>query len=861
MRQYTSDRERDSIFSPVGLESISHEIMYGRSYYWVDMTPTEDGGAALVVDALLMVVDKNGTPLWSKQYLPGGSVPHNLAFSSVIKIDDGFILRAVYKSYLSGQDTLLMRLDDCGNVVWAKEYPTIHSVMNAPLVLTDDGHLLIGGYVEAAKGRTKGAVAKIGLDGSVDWVSTVQMEDWREGSKTSMSSGLQTLGLAENGDIILIQNYDACPGCSTTDGALISRLSPNGEHIWSKQFHFCRTGGNTLVMEVQPDGEDLLLVGGSTGFQEPAGYTENFNAMIAKMNKDGDPLWVRSVGRIQETYSEFEHSEDFASSFLVTDDGRLLLTGSTNSFSGRQPWHEYQEPSHFDLLLAVADSNGLVHGIGELMSTADITNPYEVWSKTAQVTVESADESPQNVEVSVEDCTYTVSDADPQSRSVGSEDVPLKLVLKSDSKELMSNISIFEDVEGDIDGDTLKQEWENAALELLNPIIEVDEEEDWLQHRDSHHVANFVRVTPWPSADDPRYILFFYAVTWAADYGGVVLVSGQPFTAAEDHRGDTERIIMAFRLISERRVKLEWVYTSAHGGVNSHSGVWHATDRTCNRGEIVTPWGAPAGSELMCGKLRFNNKGQLLVQASEDKHATYPTKEICEAVSLLSLPLHNYGEDCGWEPSKIPVYSEFQWKESDFQDDPRYRGHGLWQFDTYNAGEPEPGYQLIDDLDLPESWRGLTEEQVKSLTGLFPGETVWTGVSDHTDGPNNFCGGLDTDDVNWFRNPDKCSSAIALRDPPEILVEKLESLYRISITTGNKSGAGTDAYVSIELTSDSGQLHLDGTFEKGDVDVFHVGSRTSDLGAAPYSEALARRFWRRPAMVGEEDQRSEQGDR
>jgi hypothetical protein len=187
--------------------------------------------------------------------------------------------------------------------------------------------------------------------------------------------------------------------------------------------------------------------------------------------------------------------------------------------------------------------------------------------------------------------------------------------------------------------------------------------------------------------------------------------------------------------------------------------------------------------------------------------------------------LHNYGEDCGWEPSSATR----KWVESDFKDDPRYRGHGRWQFDTYNAGEPEKQYQLIDDLDSPP-WRGLTEEQVKSLTGLFPGETVWTGVSDHADGSNNFCGGLDTDDVNWFLHPDKCSSAINLGSPPDNLVEKLESLYRISITTGNKSGAGTDAYVFIELTSDSGQLHLDGTFEKGDVDVFHVGSRTSDLG-------------------------------
>ena len=121
---------------------------------------------------------------------------------------------------------------------------------------------------------------------------------------------------------------------------------------------------------------------------------------------------------------------------------------------------------------------------------------------------------------------------------------------------------------------------------------------------------------------------------------------------------------------------------------------------------------------------------------------------------------------------------------------------------------------------------------IESLTGLFPGETVWTGLSAHTDGPNNFCGGLEADDLDWFVNPEKCAPSIASRlgDPPERLVIKLESLYRISITTASKSGAGTDAYVFIELASDSGHLDLDGTFEKGDVDVFHEGSWTSDLG-------------------------------
>ena len=71
-----------------------------------------------------------------------------------------------------------------------------------------------------------------------------------------------------------------------------------------------------------------------------------------------------------------------------------------------------------------------------------------------------------------------------------------------------------------MDKDGINQAWEDAAMDAVNPYFELDEGEDWLTKRftDNHKVANFVRVTPWPS-NDPQYILFYYCICWSRDYG------------------------------------------------------------------------------------------------------------------------------------------------------------------------------------------------------------------------------------------------------------------------------------------------------------------------------------------------------
>ena len=165
----------------------------------------------------------------------------------------------------------------------------------------------------------------------------------------------------------------------------------------------------------------------------------------------------------------------------------------------------------------------------------------------------------------------------------------------------------------------------------------------------------------------------------------------------------------------------------------------------------------------------------------------------------------------------------------------------MWLFEAYNAGEPDPQrrYQLIDFLDQPLTWRGLTQQQKMTLSGLYPGEAVWSGHNRAEWNPDGtlkkvwdpayqswkyfsgdeFCGGLE----DTALEPERCTSKLGWQlsmsaswedeGPTSNLTSKLNARYLVSITTAGLERAGTDAQILIKLTGD-----LDGIYTFVDSD-------------------------------------------
>ncbi len=230
----------------------------------------------------------------------------------------------------------------------------------------------------------------------------------------------------------------------------------------------------------------------------------------------------------------------------------------------------------------------------------------------------------------------------------------------------------------DVDQDGLNDAWEDLALQVFRPELILDEAEPGMDDPDLV-LAQVGRVAPVGS-DRVRVLLM---LGWSEDYGRC---------GVSAHHGDSERVALDVLLDGERAVVVG-AYTAAHEGT------------ALDHGQLVQ------GAGLL--DLSTSEEPRWQVWPSEGKHATYPSVQSCEEVSIVPC----IDEDCA----------------PDGVDDPeRY-------------------------VILPDVWNA-GEEAAPRLTGLselgFPGDEAWL------DQP--FCGGGD--------RSAECSSAVReklLDDPFE----------------------------------------------------------------------------------------------
>jgi hypothetical protein len=766
--------------------------------------------------------------------------PYYLTLTDLIKVGEVYYLSAALGDF---PDThlVILKVNTAGNILAAVEYPQVH-VCNkgtfdasgtqiqdmGKLFFTADGYLVTGGYLHDSNELETGVVLWLDQNGVLINSVTVTVDQFSraQGSGIINSNGYQGLEQLPNGDLLFIQDmYIRNSPEGGRSGAFITRLSSNGGLIWNVGFAGMDSStDSTFIRDIQQAGDQLILVGGSTDFAPVYTFNNQSNLLMASLTQAGELNWLRSLESVNTTLLGEYNSHEFANEFLITGDGRMVVTGGTTAF--REKGLDAPQGSYYlDALVGMVDlQNGGINGASHVMHSPDINSHSFVWVEPVAANLGNcticAGQTIDNI--SLQRITYlgedlTLEERDLYSTQPGEGDLTFRL---SDSgRELVSSRTFLIDPQSelDLDHDGLDQAWENAALEVVKPILEIDENESWLENLDAHDVALFTRVHPYPTWENPEYILFRYAVTWSMDYGAII--SQDPRIVQKEHRGDIEQIILAWRVKNERSLELEWVYTSAHD-VNEHRGVWHAQDATCNRGLIAdTGYLSLAdpkavGSELMCESIQFK-ENRVWLQVSLDKHALYPSAHICEDHAHLSAwsgGLVSWVETCGWDAPGDPV---------GFGNDPRSLGHGLFLFDAFNIGEPT--WQLIDDLYSSGNWRGLTDAQKSTLINMFifENERIYAGnINQH----DSFCGGIPPE-------PQNCAGTVGytLDDQlPDKLVPKLgPTTYRVIVYTKRGVGAGTDSKVDITLYGANGEkftTQLDGSFESSNVDIFHIGN-------------------------------------
>jgi uncharacterized repeat protein (TIGR02543 family) len=270
-------------------------------------------------DGIIVKMDTRGTLLWKKQ--PGGIDEDGL--NAVVELKDGSLLAAGYASSVSPtadgaitdtnngqQDGLLIKYSASGQKLWDKLTGGAQTDEFFDVIATaDGGFLAVGRSFSTASGditdsnnghqTLDGYIVKFDAAGNIQWDNlfgspeheafncVIQTDDGGYIAAGYASS----MNLTNTGGEIT----DVGPGGLMPHDGLLVKFDANGNMLWNNLYGStnyddfygivgtsdggCVVVGRTLAMD-----KDL-----STG--SSAGIPYQNNALIAKFNSDGNPLW------------------------------------------------------------------------------------------------------------------------------------------------------------------------------------------------------------------------------------------------------------------------------------------------------------------------------------------------------------------------------------------------------------------------------------------------------------------------------------------------------------------------------------------------------------------------------------------
>lgn len=265
---------------------------------------------------------------WSYQY---GKDQYYLLGRSIIPTSDGgYIVTADSKDQsISSTRAYILKLNAAGRLEWQQKLQHGLSEYTQPLkaIETKDGGIMVCGTTRIQDDRPRNQVflAKLSAQGVLEWE-----KEFDGGGNKSGNSVAETT----NGGFVVT---GATLSISGEDLAYVLKTDAHGQLVWDKRYRF-ESNQNYNDIIATPDGGSIA-VGTITTY---VGSNENDRAIITKLSPDGDELWTKKLppaGR--DAYSIISTKQ---SNYLVASrapEGVNYLTELDSS--GKVLWEESYE--------------------------------------------------------------------------------------------------------------------------------------------------------------------------------------------------------------------------------------------------------------------------------------------------------------------------------------------------------------------------------------------------------------------------------------------------------------------------------------------------------------------------------------
>lgn len=272
------------------------------------------------VSAWLVKVDDNGTLLWEKTM--GGDMMDILPRGDLLPLPDGYIGSSLYLNYtVFKAESGITRFDNAGNIVWnvggktnAQDFSTnfiVHSTQAGILAGCGESNDPAGFLRLKAGSGIVGDFIQYGEAFQVNFTDVCTTPD---------------------GNFLLCGNMPTSPGNQEFNNALLHKVTPDGDVLWTKSYNHPDWSTHIPRLEPTADGHFIMTVQNNAA-----------KALQAKVDQDGLVLWSKTYGNsISSNLSQARS----------TADGGYVFTGYAGSTG----------IGIADILLVKTDSTGHTSG-------------------------------------------------------------------------------------------------------------------------------------------------------------------------------------------------------------------------------------------------------------------------------------------------------------------------------------------------------------------------------------------------------------------------------------------------------------------------------------------------------------------
>ncbi|NEE00963.1 alpha/beta hydrolase-fold protein [Phytoactinopolyspora halotolerans] len=216
-------------------------------------------------------------------------------------------------------DTVVLRRADDGTPAWATSVGTPANDRAYGMQPGPDGSVYVAGYTggdldgeHPGNARDDAYAARVSASGDVEWVT--QFGDPDAADRIYATAPAPDGGLYVGG---YTSGEAASPSAGDKD-AVIARISPDGELVWTHQFG---GSGEDKTLALAVDDAGTLHAGGVTSQSMPGGESSGgLDGWVAQFSVDGERQWTRQLGTAET---------DQVSALLTRSGGGVIAAGHT----------------------------------------------------------------------------------------------------------------------------------------------------------------------------------------------------------------------------------------------------------------------------------------------------------------------------------------------------------------------------------------------------------------------------------------------------------------------------------------------------------------------------------------------------